>query len=158
MKIGNESLWVGCPASSESGLKTSPENLGNLGLHQPLGSHSGEKHTGWFFSHCLMMGVTIKLRNRNFLFKTWVFNNQFRTQCFQIYMVILEKDEAVSSKKQFEKYEIYIFAEPFYWFCLTSCGKEDIWRSLLYYCFSREMDILYSTSHSNQWSLPKHWK
>ena len=109
------------------------------------------------FSHCLM-GVTIKLRNRNFLFKTWVFNNQFRTQCFQIYMVILEKDEAVSSKKQFEKYEIYIFAEPFYWFCLTSCGKEDIWRSLLYYCFSREMDILYSTSHSNQWSLPKHWK
>ena len=109
------------------------------------------------FSHCLMK-VTIKLRNRNFLFKTWVFNNQFRTQCFQIYMVILEKDEAVSSKKQFEKYEIYIFAEPFYWFCLTSCGKEDIWRSLLYYCFSREMDILYSTSHSNQWSLPKHWK
>ena len=56
------------------------------------------------------------------------------------------------------KYEIYIFAEPFYWFCLTPCGKEDIWRSLLYYCFSREMDILYSTSHSNQWSLPKHWK
>ena len=110
------------------------------------------------FFHCLMMGVTIKLRNRNFLFMTWVFNNQFRTQCFQIYMVILEKDEAVSSKKQFEKYEIYIFAEPFYWFCLTSCGKEDIWRSLLYYCFSREMDILYSTSHSNQWSLPKHWK
>ena len=110
------------------------------------------------FSHCLMMGVTKKLRNRNFLFKTWMFNNQFRTQCFKIYMVILEKDEAVSSKKQFEKYEIYIFAEPFYWFCLTPCGKEDIWRSLLYYCFSREMDILYSTSHSNQWSLPKHWK